>query len=110
MADQRSDPRIAVNQAYEQLNDGIDQYVSNLSRTGAFVRMRSPLNVGASVNLVMSIVHKGAIEIIEARGHVVRAQPDGETPGIGVEFIGMEDEMFHRLSSLLDEMEASHLV
>jgi hypothetical protein len=105
MVDQRSDRRFAINHAYANLSDGVDQYVSDLSRTGAFVRMRQPLQVGANVNLVLSIAHRGRIEIIEARGHVVRAEREGERCGVGVEFVGMQDEMFYRLDHLLDEIE-----
>jgi hypothetical protein len=57
--------------------------VSNLSRSGAFIRSREPLPVGTEVNLVFSVLMDG-VEVVEGVGEVVRVHDD--PAGMGVVF------------------------
>lgn len=79
----RSDDRVTINQEFESFDAFIEEYVTNLSRTGAFLKTRSPLAVGTKVNLRFTVLHD-EMEFIEGVGEVVRVQDD--PPGVGVVF------------------------
>jgi uncharacterized protein (TIGR02266 family) len=78
------DDRITVNHEFASLEAFITEYVSNISRSGAFIRTRHPLDVGTKVNLRFSVI-MDEIETIEGVGEVVRVQVD--PPGMGVVFV-----------------------
>ena len=79
----RGDDRVTINQEFESFDAFIEEYVTNLSRTGAFLKTRTPLTVGAKVNLRFTVLHD-EMEFIEGVGEVVRVQDD--PPGVGVIF------------------------
>lgn len=81
--DQRADQRVTINKDFESFDAFIHEYVTNLSRTGAFVRSDKPLEVGTIVNLKFT-VFTDEVETIEGHGRVVRVQKD--PPGMGVVF------------------------
>jgi len=92
-ADQESEPtpserkgrdeRVTINKEFESYDAFINEYVTNISRTGAFVRSKSPLSVGTKVNLRFTVIMDD-IETIEGVGEVVRVHDD--PPGMGVVF------------------------
>lgn len=82
-AQKRADERLTINQEFESFDAFIDEYVTNLSRTGAFIKTKSPIAVGTRVNLQFTVLHDD-MEVIEGVGEVVRVQSD--PPGIGVVF------------------------
>ena len=79
----RGDDRVTINQEFESFDAFIEEYVTNLSRRGAFLKTRSPLAVGTKVNLRFTVLHD-EMEFIEGVGEVVRVQDD--PPGVGVVF------------------------
>lgn len=79
----RTDERVTINQEFESFDAFIEEYVTNLSRTGAFIKTRAKLAVGAMVNLQFTVL-EDSIETIEGVGEVVRVQSD--PPGVGVVF------------------------
>ena len=79
----RGDERLTINQEFESFDAFIDEYVTNLSRTGVFIKTRTPLAVGTRVNLQFTVLHDD-MELVEGVGEVVRVQAD--PPGIGVVF------------------------
>lgn len=79
----RADDRVTINQEFESFDAFIEEYVTNLSRTGAFLKTRTPLTVGTKVNLRFTVLHD-EMEFIEGVGEVVRVQDD--PPGVGVVF------------------------
>lgn len=79
----RADDRVTINQEFESFDAFIEEYVTNLSRTGAFLKTRTPLAVGTKVNLRFTVLHD-EMEFIEGVGEVVRVQDD--PPGVGVVF------------------------
>lgn len=81
--DKRGDDRLTINQEFESFDAFIDEYVTNLSRTGAFIKTRAPLAVGTKVNLRFTVLHED-METIEGVGEVVRVQAD--PAGVGVVF------------------------
>ena len=79
----RSGERLTINKEFESFDAFIQEYVTNISRTGVFIKAASPLPVGTKVNLHFSIIMDG-IETIEGIGEVVRVERD--PPGMGVVF------------------------
>ena len=57
--------------------------MTNISRTGVFVRSKTPLSVGTKVNLRFTVIMDD-IETVEGVGEVVRVHDD--PPGMGVVF------------------------
>jgi uncharacterized protein (TIGR02266 family) len=84
-ADKRGDERVTINKEFESFDAFIQQYVTNISRTGVFVRAQSPLPIGTRVNLQFTIIMDD-IETIEGIGEVVRVDEEGPNIGMGVVF------------------------
>ena len=64
----------------------INEYVSDLSSTGVFIRSKDPLPVGTRVNLKFSLI-LDELHVVEAAGEVVRHQ--ARPLGMGVAFRGV---------------------
>lgn len=75
--------RVTVNREFDSVDQYINEYVANLSLTGAFIRSRDPLPIGTRVNLKFSVI-LDEIETIEGVGEVVRHST--RPPGMGVVF------------------------
>jgi hypothetical protein len=86
-AQQRSEPRkeerVTINKEFESYDAFIQEYVTNISRSGVFVRSKTPLAVGTRVNLHFTVIMDD-IETIEGVGEVVRVHDD--PCGMGVVF------------------------
>ena len=80
---QRRDERVTINKEFESFDAFIQEYVTNISRTGVFVKSKQPLPIGTRVNLKFTVIMDD-IETIEGIGEVVRVQQD--PPGMGVVF------------------------
>jgi len=79
----RSDARVTINKEFESFDAFIQEYVTNISRTGVFIKSQKPLAVGTLVNLRFTVIMDD-IETIEGVGEVVRVEKDPE--GMGVVF------------------------
>lgn len=79
----RREERVTINKEFESYDAFINEYVTNISRTGVFVRSKTPLPVGTKVNLQFTVIMDD-IETIEGIGEVVRVHDD--PPGMGVVF------------------------
>jgi uncharacterized protein (TIGR02266 family) len=101
MSDKRVEERITINKEFESFDAFIQEYVTNISKTGVFVRTQTPLAVGTRVNLHFSVIMDD-IETIEGVGEVVRVESgDGSNGGgMGVVFV----ELSHYSRDLLDKM------
>jgi hypothetical protein len=95
---QRRDDRVTINKEFESFDAFIHEYVTNISRTGAFVKSASPLPVGTKVNLRFTVILED-VETIEGLGEVVRVQDD--PPGMGVVFVELSQYSQHLLAKLL---------
>lgn len=74
--EKRADERVTINKEFESFDAFIQEYVTNISRTGVFIRAQSPLPVGTRVNLRFTVIMDD-IETIEGVGEVVRVEKDG---------------------------------
>ncbi len=91
----RRDDRITINKEFASFDAFIQEYITNISRTGVFIRSKSVLAVGTLVNLQFTVIMDD-IETIEGTGEVVRV----EESGMGVEFrelTGHSQELIEKL-------------
>jgi uncharacterized protein (TIGR02266 family) len=79
----REEERVTINKEFESFDAFIHEYVTNISRSGVFIRSKSPLPVGTVVNLKFTVIMDD-LEMIEGNGEVVRVETD--PPGMGVVF------------------------
>lgn len=82
-ASPRQNERVTINKEFESYDAFIAEYVTNISRTGVFVRSKAPLPVGTQVNLRFTVIMDD-IETVEGIGEVVRVHED--PAGMGVVF------------------------
>jgi Tfp pilus assembly protein PilZ len=83
MEDTRKNERVTINKEFDSFDQFIQEYVTNISRSGAFIKTNDPLPVGSEVNLRFTVIMDD-IETIEGVGEVVRVQKS--PPGMGVVF------------------------
>ncbi len=81
--DKRGGERLTINKEFESFDAFIQEYVTNISRTGVFIKSQTPLPIGTQVNLRFTVIMDD-IETIEGMGEVVRVEKD--PPGMGVVF------------------------
>ena len=81
--DKRGEDRLTINKEFESFDAFIQEYVTNISKTGVFIRTQSPLPVGTKVNLCFSVI-TDTVETIEGEGEVVRVETN--PAGMGVVF------------------------
>jgi uncharacterized protein (TIGR02266 family) len=79
----RREERVTINKEFESYDAFINEYVTNISRTGVFVRSKTPLPIGTKVNLRFTVIMED-IETVEGLGEVVRVHED--PAGMGVVF------------------------
>lgn len=79
-------PRVRVNQEFAPIAHAINEYVSDISGSGVFVRAKAPLPVGTRVNLKFSLI-LDELHLVEAQGEVVRTSMLPR--GMGVVFRGL---------------------
>ena len=91
-------PRIPVEHEYGSLEEHVGQFVTNVSRTGAFIRTKNPPAVGTTVDLNFTIVDDD-LYTIEGVGEVVRTSID--PLGVGVQFVSLTAESKKVLDKLL---------
>lgn len=79
--------RVRINEEFAPVEAFINEYVSNLSSTGVFIKSKDPLPIGTRVNLKFSVI-LDELHVVEALGEVVRrSERRSERPlGMGVAF------------------------
>jgi hypothetical protein len=80
---ERRDARVTINKEFESFDAFIQEYVTNISRTGVFIKSKNPLPVGTEVNLRFTVIMED-IETVDGIGEVVRV--DDNPSGMGVVF------------------------
>ena len=96
--DQRTDQRLTINKEFESFDAFVHEYVTNVSRSGVFIRSKEPLPVGTKVNLTFTVIMDD-VETIEGLGEVVRVQDDPS--GMGVVFTELTEYSEGLLARLL---------
>jgi PilZ domain len=93
------DDRITINHEFTSVDEFIAEYVSNISRSGVFIRTKSaPLAVGTKVNLRFTVI-MDELETIEGIGEVVRVQDSPR--GMGVVFVTLTSHSQNLIGKLI---------
>ena len=100
----RKEERITINKEFESIDSFINEYVTNISRSGVFIRSKNPLPVGTKVNLKFTVL-TDEVETIEGTGEVVRVQDD--PPGMGVVFTSLTNYSRFLIEKLLTQKKQS---
>jgi len=82
-SDRRSTTRVTINKQFDSFDQFVNEYVTNVSGSGVFVKSDTPLPAGTEITLKFSVV-LDQIESIEGTGVVVRVQDNPR--GMGVVF------------------------
>jgi hypothetical protein len=88
-----------VKHQYPSITNFVDEYMNNVSRSGAFILTKEPLPVGHLIDLKFTIHDEGGPIVIEGAGEVVRNQ--AEPSGMGVVFIMLSSASLNALNALL---------
>ena len=103
---QRYAKRVAINGEFGALNQSIGEYVSDISRTGIFIRTDKPLPIGTYVELNFSVIDDD-IHVLEGVGKVMRVvtAEESDTPGMGLVFLDLTPESQKVLNELVAKRE-----
>ena len=96
--DKRGEERLTINKEFESFDAFIQEYVTNISKTGVFIRTQTPLPIGTKVNLHFTVIMDG-IEAVEGVGEVVRVETNPS--GMGVVFVELSSYSRGLLDKLL---------
>jgi uncharacterized protein (TIGR02266 family) len=91
------DDRVTINHEFASVEEFISEYVTNISRSGVFIKTKRPLDVGTKVNLRFTVIMDD-LETIEGIGEVVRVS--ARPPGMGVVFVTLtahSHDLIHKL-------------
>src|SRR6185503_7781507 len=98
MENGRQYERVTINKAFDSFDQFIQEYVTNISRSGVFTKTKQPLPIGTLVNLRFSVIMDD-VESIEGEGEVVRVESD--PPGMGVVFRNLSSYSQNLIEKLL---------
>jgi uncharacterized protein (TIGR02266 family) len=98
------DERTTVNHEFASVDEFITEYVTNISRSGVFIKSKSPLSVGTRVNLKFTVILDDP-EIVEGIGEVVRRSEDPR--GMGVVFVELSPVSQNLIARLLTRRSAA---
>jgi uncharacterized protein (TIGR02266 family) len=98
MSTDRKHQRLTINKEFDSFDQFIQEYVTNISRSGAFIKTDTPLPVGTEVNLRFTVIMDD-IETIEGIGEVVRVESN--PPGMGVVFLELSSYSKNLIEKLL---------
>jgi uncharacterized protein (TIGR02266 family) len=105
-SEKRIHRRFSINDEFTTIDRFVSEYVTNISRSGAFIKSSEPLPVGTEVNLRFSVMPEDdpdEIYIIEGVGKVVRVVDTEQEKGMGVLFTKLTKESQAVVDRLTDE-------
>jgi uncharacterized protein (TIGR02266 family) len=102
----RIEERVTINQEFESLGAFVREYVTNISRSGAFLRCNDPLPIGTKIKVTFLVIDD-EVESVEAVGEVVRVQND--PPGMGVVFTQIDAKSDAVLERMLEKAKAARV-
>lgn len=91
--------------AYKTVDGFITDWATNISRGGIFINTPNPLAVGTTVRLIISL--PDAAFPFDLSGRVTRVNEvnnPNQVPGMGIEFVGIDDEKRERIQRLVDRL------
>jgi uncharacterized protein (TIGR02266 family) len=90
--ERRNQARQTINHEFTSVEQFIAEYVTNISRSGVFIRSDDPPPVGTRVHLRFSVI-LDELELVEGVGEVVRVVAPGApgvASGMGVVFVELQ--------------------
>lgn len=90
------DDRVMINHEFSSVDEFVNEYVTNISRSGVHIRTKTPLAVGTRVNLKFTVI-MDELESIEGIGEVVRHTDDG----MGVVFVELQSHSQDLIAKLI---------
>lgn len=108
-AERRRAPRVLVDLEvdYALEENFLFAYITDISATGIFVRTTTPEAPGTHLNLRFSPEGRGGAHELEVEGEVIWVNPyrpgapDNLHPGMGIRFVGLDDEVRSQLLELI---------
>src|SRR5688572_29491909 len=106
-AERRADPRVFVDLEvdYRSEENYLFAYITDISATGIFIRTTTPEPPGTQLNLRFDDDEQG--DRFELEGEVIWVNayrpgaPDNLHPGMGIRFVGLDDEVRDQLLELI---------
>jgi hypothetical protein len=87
----RQESRVTINKEFDSFDQFVREYVTNISRSGVFIKTATPLSVGSVVDLKFTVVMDG-VETIEGEGEVVRVEHSPSGMGVVFKKLGRYSE------------------
>jgi uncharacterized protein (TIGR02266 family) len=108
-AERRRAPRVLINIEvdYALEDNYLFAYITDISATGIFVRTTTPEQPGTHLNLRFSPDDTDPSSQIDCEGEVIWVNPyrpgtpDNLHPGMGIRFVGIDDELRRQLLELI---------
>lgn len=100
----RAELRLLVQHRFETVDDFVKEVATNISAGGLFLQTEQPHAEGSTVYLRFAL--QDGLPLIEGIGRVVRvnaAGHPGRVPGMGIEFISLDDESRQLIDTLVLE-------
>src|SRR3954467_4718683 len=92
--------------AYRTVDGFITDWAVNISRGGIFINTRSPLAVGTTVRLIISLPDTQFP--FDLTGRVARVNefdnPSNQVPGMGIEFVDVDEEKRSRIERFVERL------
>lgn len=92
--------------AYRTVSGFITDWAVNISKGGLFINTRNPHPVGTTVKLIISLPNEALP--FDLTGRVTRVNefdnPSNQVPGMGVEFLDVDDEKKDRIERFVDRL------
>jgi molecular chaperone DnaK len=92
---------LLIQYRFESFDAFMSEYAADVSVGGMFVRTRDPRPIGTMIYLQFTL--KDGIRLIEALGKVVRVVSGGDEPGMGIEFVNLDEDSREMVEAIVRE-------
>ena len=102
--DRRRHVRVKLNQLiqyrFAAFDDFLSEYAADLSESGMFIETDEPRQLGDTISVQFAL--RDGTRLVECLARVVRVEPAGSSPpGMGVAFMGLDDESLSLLREII---------
>ena len=85
-----------------QMPNGTQLHISNISTNGLFISTTSPFEVNREIDCSFSVPKSR--KTIQVKGRVAWSRNSGANPGMGVEFIDLNEKQFDTILKFLESI------
>jgi uncharacterized protein (TIGR02266 family) len=97
---ERAHLNLLIQYRFETFDEFLVEYSANISEGGMFIRTKEPRAQNSLVYFQFAL--KDGTKLIEGLGKVVRTSDDPKDPGMGIEFVGFDDESKQMVKAIVD--------